>query len=163
MYSRHLCDTAPPFKIALRHGKRRALVLGALMALGTAVAAARAEDSGFPSPSGDPSVLPSGAKLDRVFDGGCRLTEGVATGPDGMVYFSDITFTKFCKDPSGKYLFAAGEVRCLAMPAVLGAQLRPAPDSLTARTATSVYRRAAAAAWPPRPPPAQSGTGPAAP
>ena len=51
-------------------------------------------------------MLPSGAKLDRVFDGGCTLTEGVATSPDGMVYFSDITFTKRCKDPSDKYLQA---------------------------------------------------------
>src|SRR5689334_20252590 len=62
-----------------------------------------AEDPGFPAPQGDSGVLPAGAKLDRVFDGGCMLTEGVATSPDGMVYFSDITFTKFCKDPSGKF------------------------------------------------------------
>ena len=34
------------------------------------------------------------------------MTEGVAAGHDGMIYFSDITFTKFCKDPSGKYLQA---------------------------------------------------------
>jgi hypothetical protein len=26
---------------------------------------------GFPSPTGDPSVLPAGAKLERVFDEGC--------------------------------------------------------------------------------------------
>jgi gluconolactonase len=68
-----------------------------------AAGGAWAEDPGFPAPSGDPSVLPAGAKLDRVFDGACRLTEGVATNPDGTVYFSDITFTKFCKDPSGTY------------------------------------------------------------
>jgi gluconolactonase len=48
-------------------------------------------------------VLPAGVKLDPLFDGACRLTEGVATGPDGMVYFSDITFSALCKDPSGKY------------------------------------------------------------
>jgi len=63
----------------------------------------RAEDPGFPAAKGDSNVLPAGAKLDRVFDGGCMLTEGVAASPDGMVYFSDITFTKFCKDPSGKF------------------------------------------------------------
>ena len=34
------------------------------------------------------------------------LTEGVAAGHDGMVYFSDITFTKFCKDASGKSMQA---------------------------------------------------------
>jgi gluconolactonase len=65
-----------------------------------------AEDPGFPPPAGDPSVLPAGAKLERLFDGGCVLTEGVAAGHDGMMYFSDITFTKVCKDPSGKYLQA---------------------------------------------------------
>jgi len=60
-------------------------------------------DSGFPAPTGDASVLPAGSKLMRVFDGGCILTEGVAAGHDGYMYFSDITFTKFCKDPSGLY------------------------------------------------------------
>jgi gluconolactonase len=63
----------------------------------------RAEDPGFPAPNGDPSIVPSGAKLDRVFGGGCMLTEGVATSPDGMVYFSDITFTSMCKDAAGTY------------------------------------------------------------
>src|SRR5262249_18678952 len=72
------------------------------LALGLA-GAAHAVDPGFPAPVGDPSVVPAGAKLDRVFDGGCILTEGVAAGHDGMVYFSDITFTKFCKDASGKF------------------------------------------------------------
>jgi len=72
------------------------------LALGLA-GAAHAVDPGFPAPVGDPSVVPAGAKLDRVFDGGCILTEGVAAGHDGMIYFSDITFTKFCKDASGKF------------------------------------------------------------
>jgi gluconolactonase len=59
---------------------------------------------GFPLPTGDPSVLPAGAKLERVFDGACFLTEGISVSPDdGMVYFCDITFTPLCKDPSGKY------------------------------------------------------------
>src|SRR5258707_15458451 len=59
---------------------------------------------GFPLPTGDPSVLPAGAKLERVFDGACFLTEGISVRPDdGMVYFCDITFTPLCKDPSGKY------------------------------------------------------------
>lgn len=60
-------------------------------------------DAGFPPPSGDRSLVPAGARLERLFDGGCMLTEGVAAGHDGMMYFSDITFTAFCKDPSGKY------------------------------------------------------------
>jgi gluconolactonase len=61
------------------------------------------EDAGFPAPAGDASVLPSDAKLMKVFDGGCVLTEGVAAGSDEFMYFSDITFTSLCKDPSGKY------------------------------------------------------------
>src|SRR5260370_23701213 len=64
----------------------------------------------FLLPTGDPSVLPAGAKLERVFDGGCRIVEGPAVSPDdGAVYFSDITFTALCKDPSGKSL-AAGNI-----------------------------------------------------
>jgi gluconolactonase len=38
-------------------------------------------------------IVPPDAKLELVFDGGFVLTEGVAVAPDGMVYFSDITFT----------------------------------------------------------------------
>jgi len=88
-------------------GRRRvASALWMFLAFTAATGAARAEDSGFPAPTGEASILASGAKLDRIFDGGCMLTEGVATSPDGMVYFSDITFTKFCKDASGKYLQA---------------------------------------------------------
>ena len=104
--SRKLCGAAEVSETGPQDGRRRVLVLSVLLALGTTVGVAWAEDPGFPPPTGDPSVLPSGAKLDRVFDGGCTLTEGVATSPDGMVYFSDITFTKRCKDPSDKYLQA---------------------------------------------------------
>lgn len=63
-------------------------------------------DAGFPEPVGDKAVLPPDSKLMRVFDGGCILTEGVAAGHDGMLYFSDITFTSACKDPSGNFLQA---------------------------------------------------------
>src|SRR3954453_21279422 len=77
--------------------------LVALIAAVGCSATAFAADSGFPDPVGDPAYVPQGSKLDRLFDGGCMLTEGVAAGHDGMIYFSDITFTKFCKDPSGKY------------------------------------------------------------
>jgi gluconolactonase len=45
-----------------------------------------------PLAAADPVVAPD-AKLERIFDGGLVLTEGVAVAPDGMVYFSDITFT----------------------------------------------------------------------
>ena len=55
----------------------------------------------FPAPTGDSSIVPAGAKLEKLFDADC-FAEGPSVGPDNMVYFSDITFTKFCKDPSGK-------------------------------------------------------------
>ena len=37
--------------------------------------------------------MPPDAKLEKLFDSGMVLTEGVAVAPDGMVYFSDITFS----------------------------------------------------------------------
>jgi hypothetical protein len=42
-----------------------------------------------------PSILIPDAKLEVLFDGGF-FTEGPAVGPDGFVYFSDITFTENC-------------------------------------------------------------------
>lgn len=92
----------------------RMLVLGLGLGAGTS---ARAEvffagtDSGFPAPTGDPAVLPAGAKLQRVFDAGCVLTEGVTAGPDGYVYFSDLTFTALCKGPDGHSLQAGNILR----------------------------------------------------
>ena len=62
-----------------------------------------AVDPGFPAPTGDSKLVPAEARLDRVFDGGCLVSEGVAAGHDGFIYFSDVTFTKACRDPSGKY------------------------------------------------------------
>jgi gluconolactonase len=47
------------------------------------------------------SIVPAGAKLEKIFDGGIVLTEGVAVAPDGMVYFSDITFSHVSKDKNG--------------------------------------------------------------
>ena len=47
------------------------------------------------------AIVPAGAELEKLFDGGCTLTEGVAVAPDGMVYFSDITFTFRCRDEEG--------------------------------------------------------------
>jgi gluconolactonase len=83
--------------------KRMATALAALCLSAGALAAT---DAGFPDPIGDPAFVPPGSKMERLFDGGCILTEGVAAGHDGMIYFSDITFTKFCKDPSGKFMQA---------------------------------------------------------
>jgi gluconolactonase len=50
-----------------------------------------------PASAADP-IVPPGAKLETVFDGGFVLTEGVAVAPDGTVYFSDITFTHVSRD-----------------------------------------------------------------
>jgi len=73
------------------------------LAIGFTFSTTMAIAADFPAPTGDPRILPRGAKLELIWDGGCALTEGVAAGHDGMIYFSDITFTKFCKDPSGLY------------------------------------------------------------
>lgn len=47
-------------------------------------------------------IVPSDAKLEKLFDKGLTLTEGVAVAPDGMVYFSDITFSHVSKEQTGK-------------------------------------------------------------
>ncbi len=89
----------------MRTNRFVALTAAALVALSGSALAQYYEgvDSGFPAAEGDASVLPAGSTLMRLFDGGCILTEGVAAGHDGYMYFSDITFTKFCPDPSGLY------------------------------------------------------------
>lgn len=51
------------------------------------------------APCADP--VPKDAKLEKIFDGGKVLTEGVAVAPDGTVYFSDITFSHVSKDDKG--------------------------------------------------------------
>src|SRR5215212_6791484 len=43
-------------------------------------------------------VVPADARLEKLWDGGLVLTEGVAVAPDGMVYFSDITFTHVARE-----------------------------------------------------------------
>jgi len=47
---------------------------------------------------GAESLVPEDAKLETLFDEGLVLTEGVAVAPDGMVYFSDITFTHVSRE-----------------------------------------------------------------
>jgi gluconolactonase len=47
-------------------------------------------------------LVPADAKLEKVFDEGMVLTEGVAVAPDGMVYFSDITFSHVSKEKTGQ-------------------------------------------------------------
>jgi gluconolactonase len=55
-----------------------------------------------------PPIVPPGAKLEKLFDGGLVLTEGVAVAPDGMVYFSDITFSHVSKKERG--ILEAGHI-----------------------------------------------------
>ncbi|MSQ93502.1 MAG: SMP-30/gluconolactonase/LRE family protein [Gemmataceae bacterium] len=50
---------------------------------------------------GDNGIVPKGAKLELLFDGGVALTEGCASAPDGTIYFSDITFSHVAKDKRG--------------------------------------------------------------
>jgi gluconolactonase len=50
---------------------------------------------------GQNPIVPADAKLEKLFDGGLVLTEGVAVAPDGMVYFSDITFSHVSKEKKG--------------------------------------------------------------
>lgn len=57
-------------------------------------------DPGFSAPSGDLSILPADSRFMRVFDGGCVVTGGVP-GPDGFMYFTDITISGACKDEDG--------------------------------------------------------------
>lgn len=47
-------------------------------------------------------IVPTGAKPELLFDGGLVLTEGVAVAPDGMVYFSDITFSHVSREKTGQ-------------------------------------------------------------
>lgn len=51
---------------------------------------------------GKKAIVPEGAKLEKLFDDGVVLTEGVAVAPDGMVYFSDITFSHVSKNKKGE-------------------------------------------------------------
>ena len=44
------------------------------------------------APSGDPSIISEGAKLEVLF-ADAFFTEGPAVAPDGSVYFSDITMS----------------------------------------------------------------------
>ena len=124
------------------HGKFAAFA-GAIAAAGLFAAPALSGghlegEAGFPMPVGDPSIVPEGSALVKVFDGGCILTEGVAAGHDGYMYFSDITFTAFCKDESGKYPMAARSTVTTRAPAKpsSGARRRACPTA-SSSTATA--------------------------
>jgi gluconolactonase len=63
---------------------------GSVFALGLGLIVAGSLAAADP-PSGDPAILPAGAVLEELWNEG-EFTEGVAVGPDGLVYFSDIAF-----------------------------------------------------------------------
>ena len=82
-------------RVASEQGLRTALVvvLASLALVGRA--------------SAGESILPPDAKLEKLFEG-TVLTEGVAVAPDGMVYFSDITFSHVARDAKG--IIEAGHI-----------------------------------------------------
>lgn len=59
--------------------------------------AAKADDL----PATQAEFVAPGEQLELLFEGGCVLTEGVAAGHDGMIYFSDITFSHKCQADDG--------------------------------------------------------------
>jgi gluconolactonase len=89
-----------PSSCFARYLKQNLVRLGAMLIFSLPALGA---DPGFPAPTGAPNLVPAEARLERIFDSACLLTEGVAAGHDGMIYFSDVTFTKTCRDPSSKY------------------------------------------------------------
>ncbi|MBI1832937.1 MAG: SMP-30/gluconolactonase/LRE family protein [Planctomycetes bacterium] len=73
----------------------RILVTVFMVPIGLLVIHGRSESQ---QPNG---IVPKGAKLELLFDGGVALTEGCASAPDGTIYFSDITFSHVAKDKRG--------------------------------------------------------------
>lgn len=56
----------------------------------------------FPRPRllAEESIVPAGAVIEKLFEGHV-LTEGVCVAPDGLVYFSEITFSHKSRDQNG--------------------------------------------------------------
>jgi gluconolactonase len=75
--------------------------LGVVLFFAFSVTAAVGDE--LPPPTGDPSILPPGAKLELLFDKAI-FTEGPAVAPDNCVYFSDITFT-FASDMQAGHIW----------------------------------------------------------
>ena len=81
--------------------RKNCLLWALILLLGLALAGVSVAGAELKKPWGDPSILLPGAQMEKLFDAGCTLTEGVAAGHDGMMYFSDITFTVTCRDEKG--------------------------------------------------------------
>lgn len=70
---------------------RCALAACLAVAVMTVPAALPAADDAAARPTGSESILPKNAELEELWNEG-SFTEGVAAGPDGKIYFSDIAF-----------------------------------------------------------------------
>ncbi len=79
---------------------RREIVVSIVL-LGSCVASAWLALGDRAAGQADSDIVPKGAKLELLFDGGVALTEGCASAPDGTIYFSDITFSHVAKDKRG--------------------------------------------------------------
>jgi gluconolactonase len=47
---------------------------------------------------GQSPIVPPGAKVEKIFDGGPTFTEGVVSAPDGMIYFSEFYPSPLAKE-----------------------------------------------------------------
>jgi gluconolactonase len=74
---------------------RRGIAVSSIIVVGAILA------SGAVHAQGKNAIVPKGAALELLFDGGVVLTEGCASAPDGTIYFSDITFSHVAKDKRG--------------------------------------------------------------
>jgi len=69
--------------------------------IGTAIGPSWVNTEVVNQPSRSQGVVAPDTRLEKLFDAGCVVTEGVAIGLDGMIYFSDITFGETCRSSKG--------------------------------------------------------------
>ncbi len=86
------CTEAPSAGLLVSAGLLASMVFSV-----AAVSSAQAESGGLPSPVGLDGIAAPGAEWELVSTAEC-FTEGIAAGPDGMIYYSDITSTADCAD-----------------------------------------------------------------
>ncbi|MBI4551348.1 MAG: SMP-30/gluconolactonase/LRE family protein [Candidatus Latescibacteria bacterium] len=75
------------------HLRRRNVYILFTLVIGIVLLSGRPGEAQQMKPASATAIIPPNARLDTLFTGGMVLTEGVAVAPDGMIYFSDITFT----------------------------------------------------------------------
>jgi gluconolactonase len=98
----------------------------------------------------DEPIVPPDAKVEKLFQGRV-LTEGVCVAPDGMVYFSEITFSHLSRDEQGaieaghiwKYDPASGKTSIFRSPSGMsnGIKFDAAGDMIAAEGADYGGRR----------------------